>query len=422
MENQQSPWFEGSVGDAVAKTKAENLLFLAFIYDDDENSKKMRELLSDNDISFLMKTKSVAIEMKKGSETFILFSQIYPTFFCPCLVFIQNGRLVYFLNVEANKEKIIENINKYSDMEQVNQNIGVPTQNQNVNTNTNINTNTNTSNINNNITSPKSSSQAEKIQKEKELNNEKKKERIEELKKLKQDNDARRKQILEQINNDRKERESRNSSNSRGSSSENLQKLLNEKSKITSNSNNALMSIRYLDGSLLRQEFKRNQKLSDIRKWIDDTTKAKGIYKPYNLETRYPEHQFTYGEETKTLLDLNLDDTDLLICKPVSKVFSSNPKQTLDIGKYFTSNFLKDLMLFFYAFILSLNIFKDPMKSKEEGGEENDSSQNQNQNFTYKKGKIRMNSGEKKMGTINDIRNDNKKPQETYNGNSTNQQ
>jgi len=28
----QSPWFEGSVGDAVAKTKNENLLFLAFIY------------------------------------------------------------------------------------------------------------------------------------------------------------------------------------------------------------------------------------------------------------------------------------------------------------------------------------------------------------------------------------------------------
>jgi len=411
MENQQSPWFEGSVGDAVAKTKAENLLFLAFIYDDDENSTKMRELLSDSEISSLMKTKSVAIEMKKGSETFNLFSQIYPTFFCPCLVFIQNGRLIYFLNAEATKEKVIENINKYSDMEQVNQNVGAPTQsvqNENVNTNTNAANNT----------SPKSPSQAEKIQKEKELNNEKKKERIEELKKLKHDNDARRKQILEQINNDRKERESRNSSSSRGNSSENLQKLLNEKPKSTSNSNEALMSIRYLDGSLLRQEFKRNQKLSDIRKWIDDTTKAKGIFKPYTLETKYPEHQFTFGEETKTLIDLNLDDTDLLICKPVANVFSANPKQTLDVGKYLSSNFFKDLLLFFYALFLSLNIFKDPTNPNEEG-EDNESKPT----LRYKKGKIRLNTNERKMGTIDDIRNNNdKKKNETYNGNSTSQQ
>jgi len=32
MENQQSPWFEGSVGDAVAKATNEKLLFLSFIY------------------------------------------------------------------------------------------------------------------------------------------------------------------------------------------------------------------------------------------------------------------------------------------------------------------------------------------------------------------------------------------------------
>jgi len=303
-------------------------------------------------------------------------------------------------------------------MEQINQNINTQTQStQNVTINNN---NNNNNTINTNITSQKSPIQAEEIQKEKELNNEKKKERIEELKKLKQDNNARRKQILEQINNDRKERESRNNSSSRSNSSESIQKLLNEKPKSTSNSNEALMSIRYLDGSLLRQEFKKNQKLSDIRKWIDDTTKAKGIYKPYSLETKYPEHQFTFGEETKTLIDLNLDDTDLLICKPVARVFSSNPRQSLDVGKYFTSNFLKDLMLFFYAFILSLNIFKDPVKTDEENDEGN--SNNQKQTFTYKKGKIRMNNGERKMGTINDIRNDNKKPQETYNGNSTNQE
>jgi len=47
---------------------------------------------------------------------------------------------------------------------------------------------------------------------------------------------------------------------------------MNEKSKSNtgSNSNEVIMSVRYLDGSLLRQEFKRSQKLSDVRKWIDD--------------------------------------------------------------------------------------------------------------------------------------------------------
>jgi len=406
MDN-QSPWFEGSVGDAVAKTKNENLLFLAFIYDDDENSTKMRDLLSDSEISSLMKNKSVAIEMKKGSETFNLFSQIFPTFFCPCLVFIQNGRLVFFLNAEANKEKIMENIEKYSNMEEANVTPSSPPPQQQQQQQT---SNTSNPNINTNITasnplSPKA--EAEKAQKEKEINDEKKKERIEQLKKIKHDNNARRKQILEQINNDRKERESRNNSyssgGSRGNSSDNLQKLMNEKPKTSTNdSDDALISVRYLDGSLLRQEFKRTQKLSDVRKWVDDTTKAKGIFKPYNLQTKYPEHQFTFGEETKTLKELNIDDTDLLICKAATKVFSANPRQTLDVGKYFTANFFKDVLLFFYAFILSLNIFKDPTAPKE--GEENQNSGGANQNFTYKKGKIRINNGERKMGTINDIR------------------
>jgi len=123
----------------------------------------MRELLSDSDISTLMKSKSVAIEMKKGSETYNLFSQIFPTFFCPCLVFIQNGRLIYFLNSEATKEKVIENINKYSDLEQSNPTVSAPNEN---NTTSNANANT--------ASSPQTSGSmqvaAEKAQKEKELN------------------------------------------------------------------------------------------------------------------------------------------------------------------------------------------------------------------------------------------------------------
>jgi len=114
-----------------------------------------------------------------------------------------------------------------------------------------------------------------KISKYYNINNiqEKKKERIKELKKLKQDKQSRRKEILEQINNDRKERESRNNSLSGGSgsnSSESLQKLMSQKPKSTNNGDEITMSVRYLDGSLLRQDFKRTQKLSDIRKWVDD--------------------------------------------------------------------------------------------------------------------------------------------------------
>jgi len=88
-----------------------------------------------------------------------------------------------------------------------------------------------------------------------------------------------------------------------------------------------------------------------------------------------------------------LDETDLLICKPVAKVFSSNPRQTLDIGKYLSANFLKDLWLFIYAFILSLNIFSDPTAQVEEGS--SSEGQGSNQNYSYKKGKIRINNGER---------------------------
>jgi len=402
MENQQSPWFEGSVGDAVAKATNEKLLFLSFIYDDDENSNKMRELLSDGEISTLMKSKSVAIEMKKGSETYNLFSQIFPTFFCPCLVFIQNGRLIYFLNSEATKEKVIENINKYSDLEQSN-----PTVVPNENTNTNANT------INNEM-----KESVEEIQKEKELNDEEKKTKgIEELKDLQQDNDDRKDQILEQNNKNQKERENKNNTlNNNGSSSrkDDVFKLLNERSESMSDNYDVLVSVRYIDGSLLRKEFKRSQKLSEIRQWIDDTTKERGIYKPYNIETRYPEHQFSYGEESKSLLDLNLDDTDLLICKPVTKVFSENPKQTLEVSKNFSLNFFKDLLLFLFAFILSFNVFNNSVKSKRDKGKEeeyidddecenedyDDESESESQSqgrekrksFRYRRGIIRMNN------------------------------
>jgi len=112
-----------------------------------------------------MKTKTVAIEIKKDSNTYNLFSQIFPTFFCPCLVFIQNGKIVFFLNHEADKEKVIESINKYSDMEQVDNNTPAPNQ-----TGTANNSNPTTT------TPPQAASPvsqraaAEKAQKEKELN------------------------------------------------------------------------------------------------------------------------------------------------------------------------------------------------------------------------------------------------------------
>ena len=35
---------------------------------------------------------------------------------------------------------------------------------------------------------------------------------------------------------------------------------------------------------------------------IIQTTKEKGIFKPYNLETKYPEHQFSFGEESKSIV------------------------------------------------------------------------------------------------------------------------
>jgi len=130
--------------------------------DDSENSTKMRELLGDSEISALMKNKSVAIEMKKGSETFNLFSQIFPTFFYPCLVFIQNGRLVYFLNSEATKEVVIENINKYSNMQPDNSNNTTAPNQTSQNQTTSINQNSTGSQQTSKPVSPKPTANTQK--------------------------------------------------------------------------------------------------------------------------------------------------------------------------------------------------------------------------------------------------------------------
>jgi len=134
-----------------------------------------------------------------------------------------------------------------------------------------------------------------------------------------------------------------------------------------------------------------------------------------------------------------LDDTDLLICKPITKIFSEQPpKQTLEVSKYISINFFKDLLLFLYAFLLSFNVFDHSMKSKKNKGKEeedddddkDDEYENENENenknknddnesrkegqgqgqnqgrekrktFTYRRGAIRMNNYRKLKYLIN---------------------
>lgn len=420
MEDQNLPWFTGSISEAVLKARNEKLLFLSYIHDDTEKSEAMSKLLLDNEVSSIIKEKSVAIEMKKDSDTHKLFIQIFPLFFSPCLIFIQKGKIAFFLNGDATKEKIIESIKKYAIIEDQQENTSTSSSGQQSAENLQSRSTTST-----NPTSPLQNSNSfnkQKFEKSKK-EYEEKENKYNEYRKLRQQNDERRKQILEQINHDRLEKKEDSELMSKTSSSDSLKQKLSEpeKPKIKNNSEFSVISVRYLDGTLLRNSFKKTDKLGDVRDYINKNIKSE--FHPYTLEKQYPNHQFTAGEERKTLLELDLVYNDLLICKPATKVFTANPKLSFEVGKYYSTSFLKEILLFLYAFIMSFNIFSSPEKMKEEAEKKSEGQSLSGKNFSYKKGKIRINQ-EKKIGTLNDIKNDNKndhKDKETYNGNSTNQ-
>ncbi|XP_074112251.1 UBX domain-containing protein 4 isoform X1 [Cotesia typhae] len=87
-------WFPGSINDAVATSKSKNAIFVVFIAGEDDASKETSQVIDTPEVSSsLEKDEFVAIKLESGSESYKFFAQIYQLVPVPSLFFIgDNGK------------------------------------------------------------------------------------------------------------------------------------------------------------------------------------------------------------------------------------------------------------------------------------------------------------------------------------------
>ncbi|XP_031827720.1 UBX domain-containing protein 4 [Nomia melanderi] len=82
-------WFEGSINEAVATSKARKAIFVVFVEGKDDTSVEVAEALNDSEVSCRLEHENfVAIKLESGSETYRFFAQIYQLVPVPSIFFI----------------------------------------------------------------------------------------------------------------------------------------------------------------------------------------------------------------------------------------------------------------------------------------------------------------------------------------------
>lgn len=105
-------WFEGSIPEAIALAKAKQQVFLVFIEGSDELSQSMCNTFENADVSSkLQGAQCVAIRLKAGSEPCQQFSQIYPVVVVPSSFFIGcNGIPLEVIAGSVGPQELLERI------------------------------------------------------------------------------------------------------------------------------------------------------------------------------------------------------------------------------------------------------------------------------------------------------------------------
>ncbi|RUS15382.1 hypothetical protein BC937DRAFT_92532 [Endogone sp. FLAS-F59071] len=77
-----SPWFTGSVADAVGQATLRNCVFLVYIHDNSVESQQMDAVLSGPTLALLLRDETIALRLERVSEEAAMFAQLckYPCF------------------------------------------------------------------------------------------------------------------------------------------------------------------------------------------------------------------------------------------------------------------------------------------------------------------------------------------------------
>ncbi|XP_015782551.1 UBX domain-containing protein 4 [Tetranychus urticae] len=362
-------WFSGSVAEAVDKSKKEKKLFLVFIEGKDDVSKKMSDLLTNlrDEILSVMQREVVAIKVEEGSENCKLFGQIYPILMVPSIYCISNTGVNLevipgFLTEQEFMDKLdkVLIVHKANLTQPIQQSVPVtnpvtPVQPvlASVSTapalSTTTSVPTSSSGDKKEVASDNNEQPAfdEKIAKAQQLleqikmkkakeEEEKTKQQeldrirsgkelakakarreelemaelVKEREKEKREAIEARKRILAQIEADKEERRRRNELFKVPSCQKSEPKSGNSgTSSSKSNENESRIQFRFPDGSFTNQTFGADDPLCALRQFVIDTSP----YRNFTLSTSYPKRVFTSDDLTRSLRDLELTPSSVLL-------------------------------------------------------------------------------------------------------------
>ncbi|CAM0141825.1 unnamed protein product [Umbelopsis sp. WA50703] len=186
------------------------------------------------------------------------------------------------------------------------------------------------------------------------------------------------------------------------------------------------LNIRQLDGSQIRKQFEATDTLEVVMAWIDKERTDGDA--PYMLLAQFPTRQFSIGDEARSLRELELVPSSTLIMKPSRKVTSAYIANGPGVWGYANSavDMAYSVAGTSWTFVNNVlgTLFPSSggitggttLGAQTEYGENEDSTSSDVRAAAAVRGK-RSN-----INTLASIRDDDRDPHQTYNGNSVNQE
>lgn len=321
--------FTTSVEQAVSSTISEQKALFVYLVTSTytENTDTFLPKFIDDQTTAIIKSNFILLKLTPNTVEFGYFSQLFKDLIVPSFYIVNEGKIEAVISNDTTKEEFIKIIGKLT---------------KKVKSSDNVSTRENISNENNVVienlarnNSQSSSDHDKSVRKYQEKVARMRQEKIEEKKRLRA--------LLEA---DQKERKLKEQENANVESKLSVHSPSSRKTS-TSSTNSCVLSIKLFDGSTMKCEFKSQDTLIDVRKWLDSEVEiippAKSMPSfattAYPYPTGYAFHRpalprVTYLEEqeSNTLANLDLTPRSALILKPTyNEVDSDKPDN--DVGK-----------------------------------------------------------------------------------------
>ncbi|KAG0063413.1 hypothetical protein BGZ92_005992, partial [Podila epicladia] len=112
----QSPWYDGSVAEAVQTANANGSILLVCVVQDNvpesESGRFEARFRKADVLTTLIEENLISLKLVKDSPDGIMFGQIFPIMVVPALYLIRNGLLTDFMNNSVDEDQMLERIQK----------------------------------------------------------------------------------------------------------------------------------------------------------------------------------------------------------------------------------------------------------------------------------------------------------------------